>query len=134
MNAIETEIRKLIGSATVVNDGGYARGWDNAVDAVLAVLEKNQHLILDEADEAKMMFEKDEQISLDDRNPRKTEYAVEVYGASGAFDRQLDVFNSFEEAEKFKNDCDEPLADGEYIGVLAIHYDEHGDENTVERL
>ena len=67
MNAIETEIRKLIGSATVVNDGGYARGWDNAVDAVLAVLEKNQHLILDEADEAKMMFEKDEQISLDDR-------------------------------------------------------------------
>ena len=67
-------------------------------------------------------------------NPRKTEYAVEVYGASGAFDRQLDAFNSFEEAEKFKNDCDEPLADGEYIGVLAIHYDEHGNENTVERL
>lgn len=67
MNAVEKEIRGLIGNATVVDTGAYARGWDNAIDAVLEVLKENQHLILDEADEAKMMFEKDEQISLDDR-------------------------------------------------------------------
>lgn len=67
MNAVEKEIRSLIGNATVVDTSAYARGWDNAIDAVLEVLKENQHLILDEADEAKMMFEKDEQISLDDR-------------------------------------------------------------------
>lgn len=67
MNAVEKEIRGLIGNATVVDTGAYARGWDNAIDAVLEVLKENQHLILEEADEAKMMFEKDEQTSLDDR-------------------------------------------------------------------
>lgn len=67
MNAVEKEIKGLIGNATVVDTGAYARGWDNAIDAVLEVLKENQHLISEEADEAKMMFEKDEQISLDDR-------------------------------------------------------------------
>lgn len=65
---------------------------------------------------------------------RRTEYAVEVYDKEDRFDRQLDVFNTYEEANNFKGNCNEELYDGEYLGIIEINYDEDGNETSVERL
>lgn len=63
----------------------------------------------------------------------KTEYAVEVYDKNDSFDRQLEVFNTVEEANAFKENYDEPLDNGEYLGILAINYDDDGKELNTER-
>lgn len=57
----------------------------------------------------------------------RTEYAVEVYNEKG-FVWQIDVFNTYEEACDFANNCDEPLLDEEYLKIMFIDYDENGDE------
>lgn len=56
-----------------------------------------------------------------------TEYAVEVNNDEG-FVRRLNEFSSYEEAEDFAEHCNEPLKDGEYLNIIFIDYDEHGDE------
>lgn len=55
------------------------------------------------------------------------EYAVEVNDENG-FVRQLDVFNTYKEAEDFIKDCDETLLEGEYFNIIYIAYDEDGEE------
>ena len=64
----------------------------------------------------------------------RIEYAVEVYDKEDRFDMQLDVFSTYEEANNFKENCNEKLYDGEHLGILAINYDEDGNETSVERL
>lgn len=61
------------------------------------------------------------------------EYAVEVNDSNG-FVRQLDVFQTYEDAIMFQKECDEPLDDGEYLRTLAIKYDEDGNEIGLERI
>ena len=56
-----------------------------------------------------------------------TEYAVEINNDNG-FVRQLEVFNSYEKAEEFANNCEEPLRDDEYFNIIFIDYNEDGDE------
>jgi hypothetical protein len=56
-----------------------------------------------------------------------TEYAVEVNNSKG-FVRQIEVFCSYEEANKFVEVCDEHLADDEYFNIIFIDYNENGDE------
>ena len=56
-----------------------------------------------------------------------TEYAVEVNNNKG-FVRQIDVFNTYEEAEEFTNDYKEPLNNGEYLNIIYIDYNENDDE------
>lgn len=58
----------------------------------------------------------------------ETEYAVEVNNANDIFLRQLDVFDTYEEAEKFIEKCNEPLLNGEYFNIIYIDYDEYGNE------
>ena len=57
----------------------------------------------------------------------KTEYAVEINNDRG-FVRQIDVFDTYEKAEEFVNNYDEPLVNGEYLNIIYIDYDEDGDE------
>ena len=61
------------------------------------------------------------------RNVHRTEYAVEVNNDIG-FVRQLDVFNSYEEALDFQENYNKPLKDGEYLNIIYIDYDENEDE------
>ena len=56
-----------------------------------------------------------------------TEYAVEINNEKG-FVRQIEVFNSYEEACEFEEHYNEPLADDEYLNIIFIDYDEYGDE------
>lgn len=56
-----------------------------------------------------------------------TEYAVEVNNEKG-FVRQIDVFQTIEEAQEFAKHGDTKLEDGEYINIIWIDYDENGDE------
>ena len=56
-----------------------------------------------------------------------TEYAVEVNNEHG-FVRQIDVFETYEEAEAFADNYEEPLAWGEYLNIIFIDYNENGDE------
>lgn len=56
-----------------------------------------------------------------------TEYAVEVNNDKG-FVRQIDVFNTYEEAEEFTDNYKEPLNDEEYLNIIYIDYDCYGDE------
>jgi hypothetical protein len=60
-------------------------------------------------------------------NPNHTEYAVEVNNKRG-FVRQIDVFDTYEEACEFADNCNEPLEDDEYISIIFIDYNENGDE------
>lgn len=48
-----------------------------------------------------------------------TEYAVEVNNLNG-FVRQLEVFQTYEEAEQFLKDCNEPLNDDEYLTLSLL--------------
>lgn len=57
----------------------------------------------------------------------RTEYAVEVNNEKG-FVRQIDVFDTYEQAEDFANKYNEPLEDEEYLNIIFIDYDENGDE------
>lgn len=56
-----------------------------------------------------------------------TEYFVEVNNESG-FVRQLEVFQTYEEAVKFTDDCNEPLNKNEYLNIIFVDYNENGDE------
>ena len=56
-----------------------------------------------------------------------TEYAVEINNVNG-FVRQIDVFQTYEEACAFEKSYNEPLQDDEYLNIIFIDYDEYGDE------
>lgn len=58
----------------------------------------------------------------------RTEYAVEVNNSKDIFVRQIDVFQTYEEALEFANNYDEELLDGEYLNIIYIDYDENEDE------
>ena len=56
-------------------------------------------------------------------------FAVEVRQKVGSkFLYQIDVFETFEEAERFIKEYKEPLNDDEMFGVTAILYNEKGCE------
>lgn len=59
----------------------------------------------------------------------KTEYAVEVYNKyHDSFQEQIDVFNTYEEAEEFVAKGNFDLdKDSEYVEITEIEYD---DENS----
>lgn len=57
----------------------------------------------------------------------KTEYAVEINGEIG-FIRQIDVFETYEEAKEFADNYNGVLLDDEYLNIIFINYDEDGDE------
>lgn len=57
-----------------------------------------------------------------------TEYAIEVNDKNDRFVKQLDVRDSYEAAEKFVDNFDGVLEDGEYLNIIFINYDENGDE------
>lgn len=61
------------------------------------------------------------------KNIANTEYAVEV-NKEDKFVRQLDVFDTYEKAVCFMENCNEPLSDGEYLNIIFIDYNENGDE------
>lgn len=65
------------------------------------------------------------------RKIAKTEYALEVNNEIG-FVRQIDVFDTYEEAEEFQKKYNEPLNDGEYLNIIYIDYDENGNEIGIE--
>lgn len=56
-----------------------------------------------------------------------TQYAVELNNEKG-FVEQLNVFETYEEAEEFQKNYEKPLSDGEYLNIIYIDYDENGDE------
>lgn len=56
-----------------------------------------------------------------------TEYAVEVNNKRG-FVRQIDVFQSYEEACEFVYHYDGSLGFDEYLNIIFIDYNENGDE------
>lgn len=55
------------------------------------------------------------------------EYAVEVYDSHG-FNRQIDVFNTNQEAENFVKRYDEKLDANEYLVITFIEYDDNENE------
>ena len=57
----------------------------------------------------------------------KTEYAVEINNGR-RFIRQIELFDTYEEADEFASNYNEPLLDGEYLNIIFIEYDEDGDE------
>ena len=57
----------------------------------------------------------------------RTEFAVELNDKYG-FVEQIDVFDSYEEAEIFAANYREPLASGEYLNIIFIDYDEFDNE------
>lgn len=56
-----------------------------------------------------------------------TEYAVEINNSNG-FVRQLDVFQTYEEAKHFCDEFNSPLDNEEYLNIIFIDYDEFGNE------
>lgn len=56
-----------------------------------------------------------------------TEYFVEVNNESG-FVKQLEVFQTYEEAVRFIDDYNEPLNKNEYLNIIFVDYNENGDE------
>ena len=64
-----------------------------------------------------------------------SEYAVEVYRKSDdSFSRQIDVYNTYEEAMACIKKAPYIDKDSEYFGILEIEYDEDGLEIGTERL
>lgn len=66
----------------------------------------------------------------------RTEYAVEVYNKyHDSFEEQIDVFETYEEAEKYIEKTDIDIdKDSEYLGILEIEYDDNGNEIGVSRV
>ena len=57
-----------------------------------------------------------------------TRYAVEINDDDG-FVKQIDVFSTYEEAEKFYMDYDDSqLNDDEYLNIIFIDYDKYDNE------
>lgn len=60
----------------------------------------------------------------------RTEYAVEVYNKYHNFVEQIDVFETYEEAQRYIEETDIDIdKDSEYFGILEIEYDD--DENEI---
>lgn len=57
----------------------------------------------------------------------KEEFAVEVNNDNG-FVKQIDVFDTLEEANKFVKEYNEPLEEDEFLNIICIEYDENEDE------
>lgn len=56
-----------------------------------------------------------------------TEYFVDVNNENG-FVRQLEVFQTYEEAVEFTTDYNEPLNKNEYLNIIFVDYNDKGDE------
>lgn len=56
-----------------------------------------------------------------------TEYAVEINNEKG-FVKQLEVFQTYEEAERFCEKYKEPLNDDQYLNIIYIDYDKNDNE------
>ena len=56
-----------------------------------------------------------------------TDYFVDVNNENG-FVRQLEVFQTYEEAVKFTADYNEPLSKNEYLNIIFVDYNENGNE------
>ena len=57
----------------------------------------------------------------------RIEYAVEVnYG--GKFVRQIDIFDTYDEACDFADKYNGELTWGQYLNIIFIKYDEYGNE------
>lgn len=55
------------------------------------------------------------------------EYTVELYRNNGLHERQIDVFNAYEEAERFT--IDNPVDEStHYYSIWCIEYDTNGEE------
>ena len=63
------------------------------------------------------------------KNIARTEYAVEVNNKKG-FVRQIEIFQTYEEAENFVKITDEELNEDEYFNIIFIDYDK--DENEID--
>lgn len=60
----------------------------------------------------------------------RTEYAVEVYNKYHNFVEQIDVFETYEEAQRYIEETDIDIdKDSEYFGITEIEYDD--DENEI---
>ena len=59
--------------------------------------------------------------------PAYTKYAVEINNDNG-FVRQLEVFSSYDEAERFADGYNEPLKQDEYLNIIFIDYNSNDDE------
>ena len=56
-----------------------------------------------------------------------TEYAVGINNENG-FVKQVDVLETYEEADFFAKHLDIPLKQDEYLNIIFIDYDEFGNE------
>ena len=63
------------------------------------------------------------------KNIARTEYAVEVNNKKG-FVRQIEIFQTYEEAENFVKITDEELNEDEYFNIIFIDYDK--DDNEID--
>lgn len=57
----------------------------------------------------------------------KEEFAVEINNENG-FVKQIDVFRTLEEADKFAKEYKEPLEEDEYLNIICIEYNKNEDE------
>lgn len=63
----------------------------------------------------------------------RTEYTVDINDNNG-FVKQLDVFNTYEEAINFKEKCSYPLRGNEYLSIICVDYDEDDNEIGISLL
>ena len=54
------------------------------------------------------------------------EYTIEVYKENGTWYKQIDVFDTYEKAEKYTNK--NPLNEGLYYSIWCIEYNTNGEE------
>ena len=54
-------------------------------------------------------------------------FAVEINNKNG-FVKQIDVFSTLEEADKFVKEYNEPLKEDEFLNIICIEYNENEDE------
>ena len=65
----------------------------------------------------------------------KTEYAVEVYNKYHNFVEQIDVFDTYEEAERFIKETNIDIdKDSEYFEITEIEYDDDGTEIGISHI
>lgn len=57
----------------------------------------------------------------------KEEFAVEINNDNG-FVRQIDVFDTLEEADEFIKEYNKPLEEDEFLNIICIEYNENEDE------
>lgn len=65
----------------------------------------------------------------------KTEYAVEIYNKYHNFVEQIDVFDTYEEAEQYIKTADIDIdRDSEYFEITEIEYDDNENEIGITRM